>query len=70
MGMSSYILDQEEKFWDKAESLIGECESFNEFLSKMKPYENLLQGTQSADDFEDSLHHGWQDFWSDKYGWN
>ena len=31
MGMSSLMLDFEEKFWDYAQEIIGECESFKEF---------------------------------------
>ena len=68
--MSSYILDQEDKFWDKAQSMIGECDQFEELVTKMKPHTNLLQGTQNAENWEDGLHEGWQDFWSDKFGWN
>ena len=38
MGMSSYILDREEQFWDKANTVIGECEHFYEFVAHMKKH--------------------------------
>ena len=30
MGMSNWILDNEEQFWNKADEVIGECEAFEE----------------------------------------
>ena len=35
MGMSNWILDLEEKFWDHAQEIIGDCDSWAEFLIKM-----------------------------------
>ena len=35
MGMSNWILDVEEKFWDHAHKIIGDCESHKEFKELM-----------------------------------
>ena len=47
MGMSNWILDNEEQFWNKADEVIGECEAFEEFVGKMKPHTDLLTGSPS-----------------------
>ena len=44
MGMSNWILGNEDKFWDIAEDTIGECEVFEQFFEAMKPQQDLLQG--------------------------
>ena len=38
MGMSSYILDRFEEYYDLAQKKIGECENLNEFVFSMKPH--------------------------------
>ena len=35
MGMSSFVLDIEEKFWDHAHKIVGDCESHKEFKELM-----------------------------------
>ena len=69
MGMSSYILDREEQFWDKANTVIGECEHFYQFVAHMKKNRDLLQGTGDEDHFEDALAVAWDEKWS-KYANN
>jgi hypothetical protein len=64
MGMSSYILDREEEFWNIADDKIGECEHFSEFVSKMADHKSLLQGTGDEDHFEDALAVAWEEKWS------
>ena len=68
MGMSNLILDNEEQFWNIAESTIGECEVFEQFFEAMKPQQDLLQGSPSEcenlNDFEDMLSEAWSDKWS------
>lgn len=64
MGMSSYIMDREEEFWNIADDKIGECEHFSEFVSKMADHKNLLQGTGDEDHFEDALAVAWEEKWS------
>ena len=63
MGMSNYILGNEEKFWNLAEETISECEVFEQFVSAMKPQQDLLQGSPSMPeneiDFENMLSETW-----------
>ena len=68
MGMSNWILGNEDKFWDIAEDTIGECEVFEQFFEAMKPQQDLLQGSPSAcenlNDFENMLSEAWSEKWS------
>ena len=41
MGMSNWILEVEEKFWDHAHEVIGDCESFKEFWLTMFNFDSL-----------------------------
>ena len=71
MGMSNWILDNEEQFWNTAEDVIGECEVFEQFVEKMKAHEHLLNGSPSfcenEVEFEDMLHDAWGEKWSKYY---
>ena len=71
MGMSNWILDNEEQFWNKADEVIGECEAFKEFVGKMKPHTGLLQGSPSEPendvDFENMMSDAWSEKWSKYY---
>jgi len=68
MGMSNWILGNEDKFWNIAEDTIGECEVFEQFFEAMKPQQDLLQGSPSAcenlNDFENMLSEAWSEKWS------
>tara|TARA_B100001057_G_C22260483_1_gene723030 strand:+ start:89 stop:376 length:288 start_codon:yes stop_codon:yes gene_type:complete len=69
MGMSNWILGNEEKFWSIAEETIGECEVFEQFYSAMKTHTDLLTGSPSEcnnlNDFEDMLSEAWNEKWSE-----
>ena len=71
MGMSNWILDNEEQFWNKADEVIGECEAFEEFVGKMKPHTDLLTGSPSECendiDFENMMSDAWSEKWSKYY---
>jgi len=71
MGMSNWILDNEEQFWNIAEDTVGECEVFEEFVEKMQKHENLLMGSPSmcdnAVEFENMLADAWGGKWSKYY---
>ena len=41
MGMSNWILDVEEKFWDHAQKIIGDCDSFKEFHTLMFDFDDI-----------------------------
>jgi len=62
MGMSSYILDLEDKFIDKASEIIGECEVFADFQHKMAPHYNML--IEPANVVDDMLSELWEEYWS------
>ena len=61
MGMSGWIFDNVDKFWDIAGDTIGECETLQEFTDKMLKHGDLLAGSGEANDIEDSLYEAWQE---------
>ena len=64
MGMSNLILGNEEMFWDGAQDVILECDSFEDFVGVMKPQMDLVV---HLDNVEDQLSEMWNEFWSDKH---
>ena len=62
MGMSSWILDNEEMFFEGANHVLHECESFQEFVGIMKPQMDLVS---HLDNVEEQLSEMWNEFWSD-----
>ena len=67
MGMSNWILDSEEQFWDIAENTIGGCEVFEEFVAEMSKHKNLIIGSPSHcendQEFESMLVDAWHEKW-------
>ena len=63
MGMSSLVLDIEEKFWDHAHEVTSDCESFKEFWSKMFDFDDI---STSAVMITKELDMFWDEFWVDK----
>ena len=63
MGMSSLVLDFEEKFWDHAHEVIGDCESFKVFWLKMFDFDDI---STSAAMISKELDMFWDEFWVDK----
>tara|TARA_B100001175_G_scaffold168216_1_gene142625 strand:- start:11548 stop:11778 length:231 start_codon:yes stop_codon:yes gene_type:complete len=63
MGMSSFILDSEEKFWDHAHEVIGDCESFKEFWLKMFNFDDI---TTTSVVLNKELDMFWDEFWVNK----
>ena len=68
MGMSNYILDNVEKFWDIANDCAGESQTVKEFTDKMSWYRGLLNGSseycETPTEFEELLADAWQEKWS------
>lgn len=64
MGMYNLIEDNVNKFYDIAESTIGECEHVSEFTAKMAEHTNLLSGSSDSEHFEDALAEMWNEYWS------
>ena len=58
MGMSNWILDIEEKFWDHAHKIIGDCESHEEFKDLMYKY-NITSCLRTQE-----LDMLWDEFWT------
>tara|TARA_E500000075_G_C6994149_1_gene325446 strand:+ start:630 stop:890 length:261 start_codon:yes stop_codon:yes gene_type:complete len=71
MGMSNWILDNEEQFWNTGEEVIAECEVFEDFVEKMQKHAHLLNGSPSycenAVEFENMLADAWSEKWSKYY---
>jgi len=59
MGMSNWILDLEEKFWDHAQEIIGDCDSWAEFLIKMTRHNSF----NCVADLKE-LKMFWDEFWN------
>ena len=68
MGMSSYVMDRVDEFFEIANTKIGECESLNEFIFAMKGYEHMLLGSNELEYIQkdDGYTDMWEDFWSSK----
>ena len=66
MGMSSYILDQEEEFFDKAEDIISESESIEEAIGNVIKFakDKWLVPHLTEDEIEDQTRDCWDEYWS------
>ncbi len=67
MGMSSWILDNVDEFYEVAQKTIGYCESLEEFRTEMIKHEGLLSGMPSEIEYlhnEDGYSELWNDYWS------
>ena len=62
MGMSGWILDNEEMFLEGANDILHECESLEEFIEIMKPQMDLVS---HMDNVEEQLSEMWNEFWED-----
>ena len=66
MGMSSYILDLEEAFFDKCEEIIRESESFQEAVGNCIKYakDNWIN-IHTEDEIESAVDAMWDEIWGD-----
>ena len=66
MGMSSWILDRVDEFYEVAQKTISSCESFEEFQTEMKEHEGLLQGSFELEYLynDNGYSELWNDYWS------
>ena len=62
MGMSNWILDVEEKFWDYAQKIIGDCESHKEFKELMFKFDTRFLKPYNSLSLE--LDMFWDEFWT------
>tara|TARA_B100000809_G_scaffold103212_1_gene101875 strand:+ start:484 stop:699 length:216 start_codon:yes stop_codon:yes gene_type:complete len=61
MGMSNWIFDNVDKFWDIADKTISDCETLQEFTDKMLKHGDLLAGSGEANNVDDALYEAWQE---------
>ena len=64
MGMSSYILDNEEKFWDKVYDKITESEHISEAMSFAVELGKKEVPHLDTYTIEDHVSYGWDEVWS------
>ena len=64
MGMSSYILDIEEKFDDKIIEIVSESESLEEAVGNTLKLAKTEVPHLSADDVTDHVQEYFNEFWS------
>ena len=61
MGMSTYILDRVDEYYNKASAAVQGCEHFGEFATAMQEHAELLQGSGEQEHVEDLLYELWQE---------
>ena len=67
MGMSSFIFNNVDKFWDIAEEVASRNETgeikidFDEFRNQMLKHADLLSGSDLSDDVEEAIYQAWSD---------
>ncbi len=64
MGMSSYIIDIEEKFWDKVYAKITESEHISEAMNFAVNLGKTEVPFIDAETIEDTVSEGWNEIWS------
>lgn len=64
MGMSSYVLDCEEKFWDNVVEIIKESDTIQEATGRAMELWKKEVPFLDEDDVFGQVEDYWQDFWS------
>ena len=64
MGMSSYVLDCEEKFWDSVVDIIKESDTIQEATGRAMELWKKEVPFLDEDDVFGQVEDYWQDFWS------
>jgi len=62
-NIKALIMDNEEKFWDKACQLVSEFDNFQQFERTMYEEHYDLVVHLQWDDVFDNLHEYWNEFW-------
>ena len=60
--VKSMMMDQEEKFIKKIDAIIGECETWHEFTSRMESHMHLVDH-HPLDETMDVLAESWSLYW-------
>ena len=61
--MKAWMMDREEQFNDKISEIIGECETWHEFASRMESHMHLMDHIPLTD-LMDILAEDWNEYWS------
>jgi hypothetical protein len=67
MGMSSFIFDNVDKFWDIAQKVASKNETgeikvdFNNFRKTMLTHTDLLSGSEYEENIEEAIYQSWAD---------
>ena len=64
MGMSGYIMDLEEKFYDDVSEIVKESDSYQEAETKVLEKAKVDVPFLDRDDVIECVSHFWYDFWS------
>ena len=66
MGMSSYIMDQEEQFFGKAADIVSESESIEEAVGNVIKFakDNWMVPHLTEKDIEYQTREFWSEYWS------
>ena len=64
MGMSNYILKEEEVFWDCVENIIKESENVYEAMERAVDLGKPMVPFMTASDIEDGVGEMWNECWS------
>ena len=62
--VKAMMMEQEEKFQDEAANIIGECETWHEFASRMESHMHLMDHVPLSD-LMDILAEDWNEYWSE-----
>ena len=65
MGMSSFVLDAEEKFWDKVYDKITESEHISEAMSFAVELRKTEVPNLTTESIEEVVSEGWDEVWSE-----
>ena len=60
----SWLMDMEEEFYAIADSIVGECLTFNEFVVRMKPHYPKMYAFYNELEIEEHLGEAWNEKWS------
>ena len=65
MGMSSYVMDAEEKMFDVIEQAIGNCEHLTDVMAEAVNQRKLVPHW-SVQEIEDCCSEAWEEYWASK----
>ena len=61
--VKAWAMELEEEFLDTVSNTVGECESFDECVSKMEPHFNKVKH-MGTNEIHDMVGEAWGEYWS------